>query len=148
MQLYERKTDFDSLERFFEHMGYSWNDYDDYMQKYDNNVNSESAAVRHNAWAHYDGLGMMVRRDMVDLDMIYDLFGWRSIAVWFKWETIIKELREGALGVDFMADYEYLVDEMIKIRKQRGVTLPAVLLHPSSTLFQELGLRREDAAPL
>jgi hypothetical protein len=60
------------------------------------------------------------------------------LLVWFKWETVIKGIREGVLGEDWLENFEYLANEMIKMRQERGQKLPVELLHPTSELIEQL----------
>jgi hypothetical protein len=68
--------------------------------------------------------------------------GLRSIMLWFKLETIVKGFREadGVMSAehDFATNFEYLANEMIKIRKENNVKLPDYWLHPKSRLRKEL----------
>ena len=57
--------------------------------------------------------------------------------LWFKFEAVIKRLREQRVGPEYLEDFEYLDNEMIRIRKEKGYKLlEAGYLHPSSTLKQ------------
>ena len=39
-------------------------------------------------------------------------------------------------GMDYVENFEYLANEIIKIRRQRGLKLPLTRLHPTSTLLR------------
>jgi hypothetical protein len=138
MQLYHSKTDHEAMKRFFTYMDTSWDDYEDYLAKYDSTVNQEIAAIRHSTWNFYNSIGLIVRERKVDMDTVYSLYNWRIVAEWFKWETIIKRLREGFLGSDFNESFEYIANEMIRMRQERGQSLPVELLHPTSDLIEQL----------
>ena len=138
LQLYHSKADHEAMQRFFKYMEATWDDYEDYLEKYDSSVNTEYASIRHSIWNFYNSLGLIVKEGKVDINMVYSLYNWRIIAEWFKGETIIKRLREGVLGPDHNVYFEYLADEMIRMRQERGFPLPVELLHPTSTLHQEL----------
>ena len=138
MRLYEQRTTTEVTRRFFQHMGSNWEDYEDYLRKYDSEVNPEHAAARNSHWSFYEGLGLLLRDDLIDRETVYTLQGVPCLLNWFKWETVIKEIRKGTLGDDWMENFEYLADEMIKMRQERGKKLPVELLHPTSKLHQEL----------
>jgi hypothetical protein len=138
MRLYERRTTTEVTRNFFRHMQTQWDDYEDYMQKYDSAVNPESAAIRNSHWAWYDGLGLLLRDDLVDKETVYSLQGIPCLLVWFKWETVIKGIRRGTLGEDWMESFEYLANVMIRMRQERGKKLPVEQLHPTSDLIEQL----------
>jgi hypothetical protein len=138
MRLYENRTSTDVVRRFFTVMQSNWEDYDDYLQKYDSTVNPEHAAVRNSHWAFYEGLGLLLRDGLIDRETVYTLQGVPCLLNWFKWETVIVEIRKGTLGDDWMENFEYLADEMIRMRQERGKKLPVELLHPTSTLIERL----------
>jgi hypothetical protein len=138
MRLFERRNTTEVTRNFFRHMQTQWDDYEDYMQKYDSAVNPESAAIRNSHWAWYDGLGLLLRDGLVDRETVYSLQGIPCLLVWFKWETVLKGIRKGTLGEDWMESFEYLANEMIRMRQERGKTLPVELLHPTRTLIGQL----------
>lgn len=140
MQLYQSMYNPENSKRLWELMAMTWEDYDDYMEKYSPQTNQEHAAMRIAYWYLYDGLGMLVRDKVVDVKTVYRTLGRRILMVWYKFETVFKKLRldeERELGSDYLEDFEHLANEMIKIRKQRGQPLPIQYLHPTSTLRSE-----------
>ena len=75
---------------------------------------------------------------MIELDITYRLLGVYTLIHWFKWETVIKKMREGPMGSDFLENFEYLANEMIRLRKKDNKRIPVEFLHPTSTLREEL----------
>jgi hypothetical protein len=119
-------------------MASNWEDYEDYMQKYDSTINPESASIRNAHWTFYEGLGLLLRDNLIERETVYRLQGIRCLLVWFKWETVIKGIRKSPLGDDWMDNFEYLANEMIRMRQERGKRLPVELLHPTSDLIEQL----------
>jgi hypothetical protein len=138
MRLHERRTNTDMYREFFQHMQTQWEDYEDYLQKYDSSVNSDNASIRNSFWAFYDGLGLLLRDNLIERETVFRLQGIQCLLNWFKWETVIKGIREGTLGEDWMENFEYLANEMIRMRQERGKKLPVELLHPTSALIEQL----------
>jgi hypothetical protein len=138
MSLHERRTNADVYREFFQHMQTRWEDYEDYMQKFDSGVNPESASIRNAHWAFYEGLGLLLRDNLIERETVYRLQGIRCLFVWFKWETVIKEIRKGTTGEDWLENFEYLANEMIRMRQERSQKLPVELLHPTSALIEQL----------
>ena len=89
----------------------------------------------------FDGLGVIVKKQVIDLDTVYDIFSNRIISIWLKYETVVKGWRktvEFGPGAIYCENFEYLANEMIRIRKQRGTPFPLRYVHPTSTLYKEL----------
>jgi len=140
LQLYQSMSNPENQKRFWEFMSMSWDDYDDFMSRYSPDVDQDHAAQRQAFWNQYDGLGLLVKDNVVDLNTVYRTRGGIIINVWFKFETIIKGLRideEKEIGDEYMNDFEYLANEMIGIRKRKGLPLPLNQLHPTSTLYEQ-----------
>jgi len=100
MRLHERNTNTDMLREFFQHMASNWEDYEDYMQKYDSTINPESASIRNAHWTFYEGLGLLLRDNLIERETVYRLQGIRCLLVWFKWETVIKGIRKSPGDLD------------------------------------------------
>ena len=82
---------------------------------------------------YYDGLGLLLKKKSVDRDTVYQTLGRRIIIFWFKFETVIKYQRLlDDPGPDFLNNFEYLAEEMIKVRVKEGFPLPLRRLHKSS----------------
>ena len=131
MQLYQSSSNVENSETYWDIIGYEWDDYEDFVNKYGPRANPESA---HRVIAYYyvlDGLGMLVRNDVIDIETVYRMLGRRIINIWFKVETIMEELRkELDPGPDYLEDFEYLALEMVRIRQMKGVPLPVEYLKP------------------
>ncbi|MFW9861514.1 MAG: hypothetical protein ACFFEX_19010 [Candidatus Thorarchaeota archaeon] len=144
MQLYKTNVDSEGYRKFWDLMATEWEDIEDYMQKYGPWTNPNEAAERMSHWSIYDGLGILVKDDMVDVNMVYRVLGLRIIMMWHKFETIINGLRRMAVGSgpdygpgpDFMENFEWLASKMVKMRKLRGYRLPTQTLHPTNAQKQ------------
>jgi hypothetical protein len=141
MRLHESKYDREGLEALFTLINLEWEDLDDYMEKYSGMAGRTEIATMFESQSSYmDSLGFLVKNGTVDLDTVYHVACRRILFLWFKLETIIKAFRDPSWGTpDYAENFEYLANEMIKIRKQKGLPIPyLVYLHPKSTLRQEL----------
>jgi len=137
MQLYNQTYNSEEMKRFWQLMNLEWEDYDDFRAKYGPDINQQEAAVRTVIFNFFEGLGLLVKDNMVDVNTVYSLTGRRIIMVWFKFETIIEGLRIYAdAGPDYLENFEFLANEMIRIRTQKGLPLPVGRLHPTSKLHQ------------
>ena len=140
MRLHQSKYDQKGLENIFMLMNLEWDDIDDYMQKYGGITgHSEVASATASWFDYYDGLGILVKENMIDVDTVYKWACSRILFMWFKFDTVIKMLREPPWGLpDYLQNFEDLANEMIKIRKESGLPIPYTnFIHPTSELYEE-----------
>jgi hypothetical protein len=139
LQLIQSRADHETANRFWRLMRMNWDDFDDYIRKYrpDTNPEVEEGILLTGTWNFYNGLGLILKEGLVNMETMHHVFGSSPIMVWFKCETIIKGLRvfgpEGP-GLDYMGNFEFLADELIRFRRERGLSLPTGYLHPTSEL--------------
>ena len=116
-------------------MNYEFETFEEYQKKYSPRVNPDKA---HRAIAYYyifDGLGMLVRNNVIDIDTVYRMLGRRIINIWFMIETTIEGVRKQLdPGPDYLEDFEYLALELVRMRKEKGISLPVGYLKPNSKL--------------
>jgi len=98
---------------------WNWKDYDDYMKKYGMaNVveNGKHATV----FTHYEGTGVLVKRGLINPELVYDLMYSSVIALWEKFRPLVQEWRRIYTTPYMYQDFEFLYEEMKKIRERRG----------------------------
>lgn len=139
MQLHEVKYDREGLEAFFRLTNRNWIDFGDLMEKYGPRNHPEEAAMFESQLSYMEGLGIFVQEGMVDIDIVNKIAGRRILQIWQQFEQVIKDLRqmEPGPGPDYCESYEFLANEIIKIRKQKGQTLFEDRIHPTSEQYQE-----------
>ena len=119
MQLYQRTIDEESNRRWNQHMGLKWHDYDDYERKY--GAKSDRPISLHTVWQQFNGVGLLLKRGLIDRETAYGLTGgWRAALIWLKWKDIIVEMRERWYNPDYMDGLEYLGVEMMTLREEKG----------------------------
>ena len=121
MQLFQHHI---SKERFQDSMKLSqmeWDDFDDFARKYDSAVNVENFAMRYNQWYFWEGMGLLLNKGLIDGDMIYHLLGsgFGILTDWDQFGSIIKEMRVRLDQPNMNFWFEYLVEEMKKIREEK-----------------------------
>ncbi len=137
MQIYQSRNTHDNMVRWVELNSWEWEDTDDWMRKYGAEASSEIRALPYEQFATYDGIGLLVRDKMLDVNIVFQLMSEPIVVMWYKFETIVKWIRNGASGVSYLEHFEYLANEMILMRKQEDLPLPISRLHPTSTLHPE-----------
>jgi hypothetical protein len=98
---------------------FEWKDYEDFERKYGTDNNVDAAAKRYAFWQAWNTMGLMLRKGMIDAEDLYDVGGSVAVFHWKKWEPIVKEVRRRYWGSDHLRDFEYLSDEMMKIKMRR-----------------------------
>jgi len=118
MQLYDhylnRDTTRDENELLFH---WKWKDFDDFWQKYGPETNIEAFAKWDSLETYFKGVGVLVKRKLIDLDLVRDLMGTGVILHWEKFGSVVKEFRRRYWPHAYEW-YEYLYNEMKK-REQR-----------------------------
>jgi hypothetical protein len=139
-RIYESKYNKENMQALFQLWTRTWEDFDDYLEKYGPFNHPELHAMFVAEEAMLDGLGTLVKEGMIDLESVHSLMGRRVLMFWLQFETIIKSLREMKFGPgpDFSQNFEYLANELIKIRKKKGLPIYSEYLHPTSSLNKEL----------
>lgn len=100
-----------------------WEDFDDFRKKYDSTVNPDHFAIRWYLWKFYDNLGYMLKQNIVDVDMVYNLVGGPSFdQFWEKFEPIIFEQRILYDDPSWFRWWEYMVGEVRKYRDAHNLS--------------------------
>ena len=126
MQLYQEMSSPEMLKTWIEIMNWEWDDYDDWTRKYVDN-NQEAYAKRVSVFRRYNTMGIFLRDTRIDPELLYDYVGTSVIGTWDKYGPIIKENRLRIDRPELLQWFEYLADEMKKIRNDRGITSPLIL---------------------
>ena len=100
-----------------------WDDFDDFARKYDSSVNPDNFAMRYNRWYFWEGMGLLLKKGLVDKEMIYYLLGsgFGVLTDWDKFESVIKEMRVRLNQPNMNIWFEYLAEEMKKMTEEKGV---------------------------
>jgi hypothetical protein len=120
MQLFDKYREKSTWREGYELFQMEWKDLDEFFQKYDSSVNMDNFEKRYSMWTFYDGLGMLLKKGLVDKEMIYYLMGGYSVYwYWEKFKDVIRESRVRLNSPDHLVMFEYLADEMRKMKVQR-----------------------------
>jgi hypothetical protein len=98
-----------------------WNNFDDFARRYSHSENPEGAGKRFAIWNYWEGIGYILSRGVIDPETAYDMFGNGCISFWFKFEPIIRGFRERDGRPEGWRWFEYLAEEMKKVRERRGM---------------------------
>ena len=115
----------DEIPRIGQEVGdLQWTDFNDFRRKYDSSVNFENYVKRIRVWNWFNGLGVLVKKKLIDVDLVYETLGQYIIYQWSKWRDIFLEYKKlGEMAPDFMDGFEFLGGEMNRIRKEKGIKM-------------------------
>jgi len=98
---------------------WEWNDYDDFMAKYGPEANPDDHAIWDMSLQFYEGIGVIVRRGLIDPELVYDLMYGSIIGFWERHEVIIQGIRDRARIPQVWDDIEYIYNVMKSIQNKR-----------------------------
>lgn len=103
---------------------WEWRDYDEFVEKYGPQTNPEAYSSMMSVGNYFDGVGMLVRRKLIDMSFVEEMFSTHIIVFWRKIAPIIKEARERQLTPHapprphIWEMVEYLYDEVIRYEEE------------------------------
>ncbi len=104
MQLYNRFTTREFRAALTEMRSWSWDNYADFMAKYSPDTNSDAHAMHIATENDFEGVGVMVQRDLIDSTSVTDLL-WMAVGnYWERFGPIWKEWRTRT-GHQSLADH-------------------------------------------
>jgi len=119
MGLYETYRSHEFRKLWYEIMfHYTWKDWDEYWEKY-GPINNLSAFINLNTVsAFYEGIGVLVKRGLIEIAMVEELM---HTSVKLTWEKLGPMIKQGRTRTDVEAPaprlfphFEYLYDELMK----------------------------------
>lgn len=109
---------------------WKWTDYDDFFRQYGPDVNPEAHAVWDSTITWLEGLGVLVKRGLIDPELVYDIMYGFVINFWEKHLPIFIKFRE-QWGPKMFEDLEALYDQMknlsLKHHKDATAKLPELI---------------------
>ncbi len=103
---------------------WQWSNYDEYWEKYSPLKNPEANVTRRIARNYYNGLTVLVRRGILDLEFLYELNPSGVIRYWEKMGPVALEFRRRNEYPDYLEPVEFLANEMMALREKKGLSSP------------------------
>ncbi|MCK4583017.1 hypothetical protein KAU18_06850 [Candidatus Bathyarchaeota archaeon] len=122
MSLHSEMSSMESMARLLDTMYMEWEDYADFERKYGSDNNPKAYLNRVTLWNAYNNYGVLLKKGLIDPEMVYDANGAFIIMFWEKWRPIIIEQRIRYMGPNYLEHWEHLVKVMRSIQERRGVT--------------------------
>ena len=100
-----------------------WDDFDDFLKKFDSTVNHDNYAIRATMFNSYAEMGYSLKSGLIDVKTICDMLegGYAVIQMWNKFEPIFLKQREIYGDPKRYSMFEYLVNELRKERVRQGM---------------------------
>ena len=126
MQVYNRWNQRDMMKGYgLVRYEYQYSNLEEFLQKYHITVDPEAYTDIMTIVTFFEGLGILVKKDLIDINLVEDLFSQRLIHFWeTKGGAIIKETRQFTSDPTQYDSFEYLYHEMK--HRQRLTTRPEV----------------------
>ena len=94
------------------HHNWEWEDYDDFEEKYGPKTNIDAWTSMIIQARFFDGIGVLVEKGLLDINIVKDLMGGTIIWNWETLESIYKENRKRLKRPDLWSCWEKLYQEI------------------------------------
>jgi hypothetical protein len=119
VRLYSAFSGKELQEAYFETgYGMEFADYDDFMKKY--RMPSKPIVPLWQVCKFFDGVGVLLRRKLVDIGLVDELFHTEATVIWEKVKPLVEGRRKELNQPTAYQCFEYLYNELKK-REQEGV---------------------------
>ena len=116
MRIYDKYTETELMRQQMEIINSDWKDIDDFWNRYGPENNTEFYTKFGRLAYYFDGIGVLLKRKLVDKDAIYDLMGVHILQYWDNYYgPLMSGLRERWNNPDAYKQFEYLANEMHKL---------------------------------
>jgi hypothetical protein len=120
MRLYEQINNIETYTTWAELVNLEI-DNEEYLQKYDSTVNPVHFGKRAHLWFTFNSIGELIQMGHVKPELVHRLnVHTMVITLWERWEHIIRETRVRENSPYIWKGFEYLYNETIRFRKERG----------------------------
>jgi len=121
VRLYSAFSGKELQEAYFETAyGMKFADYDDFMKKY--RMPAKPIVPLWQVCKFFDGVGVLLRRKLVDIGLVDELFHAEMTIIWEKVKPLVEGRRRELNQPTVYQNFEYLYNELKK-REQRGVKI-------------------------
>ena len=119
MDLYKQFTDPDFVKRKRRVANFEFTDYEDFDMKYGPESNSDEYDDHFSVAAFYEGIGILVKRGLIDPELIDDIMSNDVMTFWGKYRDIFYELRRKYNDPTSAEHVEYLYESVKKIVEEQ-----------------------------
>jgi hypothetical protein len=110
----------EGIRRMISLINMEWSDWDDFFKKYDSKVNEENFVKRTVFTMTAGYIGYLIKEGVIDIGSVYQLIGESVMDVWLKFKPVLyKYVEIGDWGKDSFENFEFLANEMIRMKAER-----------------------------
>jgi len=132
-QIAQDLSQVEGLQIYAELLEMEWEDFDDYLRKYDSTVNRDNYVKRMSLFGWYSRMGYDLYSGNIDAETIINLIDFQGIwLMWNKFKPIILELRKRYGNPTAYRWFEYLYEELSEEVVRQGI--PAEYVDADGTL--------------
>jgi len=113
MSIYTRVNEVEFWKNFIEIQQWEWESFEEYNEKY--RSRTEMRAKFNSVGSFFEGMGVMVKRNLIDVTVVDDLMSGPIMSVWQKFEPIILEDRRRRDMPTIWEWFGYLYEEVRKV---------------------------------
>jgi hypothetical protein len=117
MSIYETHTNPEFRKKITEIQQQTWNNLDEFIEKFGPESNPDAYSNRIAVSSFFEGIGFLVKRDLVDISMVHNLLGISVVHTWEKIGPVFIDARVRVNEPYLYLDFEYLYNEILKYRK-------------------------------
>jgi len=123
MEIYNKFNDsVEKTQGFMELVGLEFDGYDDFMERYGPDRDPRIWASLYHNMMFFEGIGILVKRGLIDVEMVEDFMSGVIMNTWGKFGPIHKEIRVRLGHPTWAEEYEYLYNQIRLIyERQHGV---------------------------
>ena len=97
-----------------------WEDADDFVEKYMKTTPASDGVNLGNLMAYYEGVAVLLMKNMIDIDLVYELMPTNVTVLWSKYEGLVKEWRVKQNYPQLFRMVEWLSNRLVEYGKTRG----------------------------
>lgn len=118
MSLYNRFSETEYNEKLNEFLTSEWDSWKDMYKKSGPTTEPKKYSRMMSLLHYFEGIGVLVQRKQIDLDLVADLMSNTTLQVWNKFKPILEEVREVFKRPSSFEGFEYLAEQMIQHRPE------------------------------
>ena len=119
MPIYSTYHSDEYMKAYSEIMRWKWENYDDYINKYGPESNPEAYIMYRKVFGFFEGVGVLVRRRLIDPSLVDDLMSGAIVQYWERFESILLERRRRLNWPQVGEQIEYLYNEVKPIAERQ-----------------------------
>jgi len=114
MELYREYRDPKFRKMYLEVSQWTWEDHEDFRRKYTPEGNIDNYTIYASVMSYFEGIGVLVKRGLIGIEMVYDLLALQIKGIWEKYASTVIISRKHLEMPTLWDDFEYLYNELMK----------------------------------